>query len=378
MKTWRTSAVTAHKHLRSSVVIPRASYTNVSQGSTSRTVYGGRHMVTLIPGDGIGPELAASVKEVFSYANVPVDFEEILVSGLVSKGNKKTLERAVNSLQRNGVGIKGVIRTQLDDVDSLSLNMLLRTELDLFANVVRCRSIPGVKTRHDDVDIVIIRENTEGEYSRLEHEIVPGVVESLKIVTRARSNMIAKFAFDYATTHHRKRVTAIHKANIMKMSDGLFLRQCEQVASLYPDIEFKSMIIDNCCMQLISNPRQFDVMVMPNLYGNILSNIGAGLVGGPGLCPGKNVGIGCIVFEQGARHAAISKAFQNKANPTAMLLTSVDLLRHLGLTHHAQSIEAAVYKTISLSKIRTEDLGGTASTSQFVQAVIRHLESVGA
>lgn len=329
--------------------------------------------MTLIPGDGIGPELAACVKHVFRHANVPVDFEEILVSGLIS--DKTSIDEAVMSIKRNGVGLKGVLRTKLDDVGQHSLNVQLRVELDLFANVVLCKSIPGIKTRHNDVDIVVIRENTEGEYSGLEHESVPGVVEGLKIVTRENSHRIAKYAFDYATRHQRKRVTAIHKANIMKLSDGLFLRECEEVSKLYPNIEFKSMIIDNCCMQLVSNPRQFDVMVMPNLYGNIVSNIGAGLVGGAGVCPGKNVGKEHVLFEQGARHTGVGLAFQNVANPTAMLLSSVNMLRHLGLLDHAQRIETAVYDTIHKTKAHTSDIGGDASTSSFVQAVVSNLSS---
>lgn len=268
------------------------------------------------------------------------------------------------------------MRTKLDEVDQLSLNVYLRVELDLFANVVYCKSIPGVKSRHQDIDIVVIRENTEGEYSGLEHEGVPGVVESLKIVTRNKSQHIAKYAFDYATRHQRKTVTAIHKANIMKLSDGLFLRECEKVAQLYPNIEFRSMIIDNCCMQLVSHPQQFDVMVMPNLYGNIVSNIGAGLVGGAGVCPGKNVGRDFVLFEQGARHTGLELAFQNRANPTAMLLSATSMLRHLGLHKHWKLIEAALYHTLLKTKVRTKDIGGDASTSEFITEVAKNLDVV--
>lgn len=336
-------------------------------------MYGGRHTVTLIPGDGIGPELAACVKKVFRHANVPVDFEDIVVSGLIS--DKAAIQEAVTAIKRNGVGLKGVLRTKLDDVDHHSLNVQLRVELDLFANLVLCKSIPGVKTRHENVDIVVIRENTEGEYSGLEHEGVPGIVESLKIITRVKSQRVAKYAFDYATKYGRKKVTAIHKANIMKLSDGLFLRECEKVSQLYPNIEFNSMIIDNCCMQLVSKPQQFDVMVMPNLYGNIVSNIGAGLVGGAGVCPGKNVGREYVIFEQGARHAGLDLAFQNVANPTAMLLSATAMLRHLGLLSYAEAIETAIYDTIGKAKVRTRDLKGEATTSDFVQAITSRLST---
>jgi isocitrate dehydrogenase (NAD+) len=312
-------------------------------------MYGGRHTVTMIPGDGIGPELACCVKEVFRVANCPVHFEEINVSGLIS--DTAAIDDAVKSIRRNGVGLKGILKTKLDDVDHHSLNVTLRVGLKLFANVVLCKNVPGINTRHKDVDIVVIRENTEGEYSGLEHESVPGVVEGLKIITREKSRAIAKYAFDYATRHGRKKVTAIHKANIMKLSDGLFLRECGSVAEGYPSIEFNSMIIDNCCMQLVSRPQQFDVMVMPNLYGNIVGNIGAGLVGGAGICPGKNVGREYVVFEQGARHVGLDLAFQNVANPTAMLLSSVQMLRHLGNQSHADRIESAIFKTVSQPKV---------------------------
>jgi isocitrate dehydrogenase (NAD+) len=321
----------------------------------SRSQYGGRHTVTLIPGDGIGPELAVSVKEIFRCANVPVYFEEVMVSGLISQ-NSDAIQEAITSVRRNGLGLKGILRTRVDDVGQQSLNRLLRIELDLFANIIYCKSIPGIKTRHDDIDIIIIRENTEGEYSGLEHESVSGVVESLKIITRKKSQQIAKYAFDYAKRHDRKKVTAIHKANIMKLSDGLFLKECEKVSKLYPGIKFNSMIVDNCCMQMVSNPYQFDVMVMPNLYGNIVSNIGAGLVGGAGVCPGKNVGRDHIIFEPGARHSAIELSARNLANPTAMLLSSILLLRHLNLHLHADNIENALYKAIQISKVLLDKL----------------------
>ncbi|XP_065883278.1 isocitrate dehydrogenase [NAD] subunit gamma, mitochondrial-like [Dysidea avara] len=338
----------------------------------SHSLYGGRHTITLIPGDGIGPELAVSLKEVFRHANVPVDFEEISVSGLISS-DMDSIQEAVTSVKRNGAAIKGVLHTPMDRADNRSLNMLMRLELDLFANVVLCKSFPGIKTRHDGIDIAIIRENTEGEYSGLEHESVPGVVESLKIITREKSRRIAKYAFDYATRHNRSKVTAIHKANIMKLTDGMFLRTCKEVSELYPNIKFDSMIIDNCCMQMVSNPYQFDVMVMPNLYGNIVSNIGAGLVGGAGVVTGKNVGSHYVLFEPGARHTALSKASQNICNPTGILLSGVNMLHHVGLHQHSEMIRDAIMKTLENPESHTHDIGGNATTSSFVHAVVSNL-----
>eukprot|EP00118_Oscarella_pearsei_P003761 m.15643 g.15643 ORF g.15643 m.15643 type:complete len:374 (+) comp26485_c0_seq1:259-1380(+) len=345
-----------------------------SSGNQFPACYGGRHTVTLIPGDGIGPELAACVKEVFRKANAPVDFEELIVSGDISR-DPAVLNQAVTSVQRNGVALKGVLSTPLGgSPDFRSLNVHMRVELDLFANVVHCKTLQGIKTRHSDIDIVVIRENTEGEYSGLEHESAPGVVESLKIVTRHKSERIAKFAFDYATRHNRKKVTAIHKANIMKLADGMFLECCEKVSALYPKIEFNNMIIDNTCMQLVSNPSQFDVMVMPNLYGNIVGNLCAGLVGGAGVVSGKNIGHKYAVFEQGARHKASDIAGQNKANPTGMLLSAANMLDHLGLSQHASLIGSSVKSVLQKGKVKTVDLGGKATTGEYIQAVVKELE----
>lgn len=253
------------------------------------------------------------------------------------------------------------------------MNIKLRRDLDLFANVVRVQSLPGYQTRHNNLDFVIIREQLEGEYSSLEHESVKGVIESLKIITRQNSKRIAKFAFDYATKHGRKKVTAVHKANIMKLADGLFLNSCKEVAALYPKIEFESMIVDNTCMQLVSNPYQFDVMVMPNLYGNIVDNLAAGLVGGAGVVPGECFSPDVAVFEQGARHAFASHAGRNTANPTATLLAAANMLKHLHLERHAQIVEGAVLKTVKASKVRTADMGGYNTRTEFTTAVIKNL-----
>jgi isocitrate dehydrogenase (NAD+) len=328
----------------------------------------------MIPGDGVGPELMSSVHAVFSAAGVPVDFEEVLASE-VQYGVETNLEKVIDSCKRNRVLLKGIISSPLHSSEGIlqTLNMRIRRQLDLFANVVHITSLPGFETRHSNLDIVIIRESTEGEYSALEHESVPGVVESLKIITRANSNRIAKFAFDYAIKHGRKKVTAVHKANIMKLSDGLFLQCCQEVAQEYPSIQFNNMIIDNTCMQLVSNPNQFDVMVMPNLYGNIVDNLAAGLVGGAGVVPGESHGSAVVAFEPGARHAFAESAGRNMANPTAILLCAANMLAHLDLQKYADVIHNAVKTTIKSGKVRTTDMGGYATRSDFTDTVIRNL-----
>ncbi|XP_048001402.1 probable isocitrate dehydrogenase [NAD] subunit beta, mitochondrial isoform X3 [Leguminivora glycinivorella] len=259
----------------------------------------GRIKCTLIPGDGVGPELVYSVQEVFKAAGIPVDFESFFFSE-VNPTLSAPLEDVVNSIARNKICIKGILATpDFSHTGELqTLNMKLRNALDLYANVVHVKSLPNVNCRHKDVDCIIIREQTEGEYSALEHESVPGVVECLKIITAVKSDRIAKFAFDYAVKMGRKKVTAVHKANIMKLGDGTFLRSCEQMAKLYPRIEFEKMIVDNCTMQMVSNPNQFDVMVTPNLYGNIVDNLASGLVGGAGVVAGASYSPECVVFEQ--------------------------------------------------------------------------------
>ncbi|KAF7651578.1 hypothetical protein LDENG_00108930 [Lucifuga dentata] len=338
--------------------------------------YGGRHTVTLIPGDGIGPELANHVCQVFRFCCVPVDFEVVNVdSAMISEDD---ISNAIMAIRRNGVALKGNIETNHNLPPSFkSRNNLLRTTLDLYANVMHCKSLSGVRTRHGNIDIMIIRENTEGEYSSLEHENVPGVVESLKIITRTKSLRIADFAFRTAREKGRSQVTAIHKANIMKLGDGLFLECCKEVAGGYPDITFDSMIVDNTTMQLVSRPQQFDVMVMPNLYGNIVSNVCAGLVGGPGLVPGANYGEDYAVFETGTRNTGKSIAKRNTANPTAMLLASCLLLDHLKLHTYASMIRRATLSAVTETQLHTADLGGQCSTSEVVQSIMNAIKSTG-
>lgn len=254
-----------------------------------------------------------------------------------------------------------------------SLNLTLRKELNLYANVRPCYSLPGYKTRYDDVDLITIRENTEGEYSGLEHQVVRGVVESLKIITRQASLRVAEYAFHYAKTHGRERVSAIHKANIMQKTDGLFLKCCREVAEKYPEITYEEVVIDNCCMMLVKNPALFDVLVMPNLYGDIISDLCAGLIGGLGLTPSCNIGEGGIALAEAVHGSAPDIAGKNLANPTALLLSSVTMLRHLEFNDKADQIQNAILNTIAEGKYRTADLGGNSSTTDFTKAIIDHL-----
>ncbi|KAJ1981413.1 isocitrate dehydrogenase (NAD(+)) idh1 [Dimargaris verticillata] len=338
------------------------------------TKYGGKYTVTLIPGDGIGQEIAESVKTVFKAAAVPVEWDQYDVSGFAGSDDT-LLNQGIQSLRRNKVGLKGIMYTPIR-MGHASFNVTLRKDLDIYASVASINHIPGYPTRHENVDFTIIRENTEGEYSGLEHQSYPGVVESLKIITREKTERIARFAFDFALRNGRKKVTCVHKANIMKLADGLFLNTCRRV---YNDeykttgIQFNDMIVDNCAMQLVSKPQQFDVMVMPNLYGNIVSNIGAALVGGPGIVPGCNIGREYAIFEPGCRHVAKDIQGNNTANPTSMLLSSVMMLRHLNLHSHADNIYQAVYKTIKDGTAKTPDMGGQGSTTKFTSTVIGNL-----
>lgn len=335
--------------------------------------YGGRHTVTMMPGDGIGPEMMAYVKEVYRYAGAPVDFETVLLDP--STDNYDDLYNAISSVKRNGCGIKGNIETKMIRPDIKSRNVEMRNALDLFLNIVECKSQPGIQTRHQDVDIVIMRQNTEGEYAMLEHESVPGVVESLKIITDLSTERLCRSAFDWARANGRKKVTLVHKANIMKVTDGLFLEVAKRVSKDYPEIAHDNMIIDNCCMQLVSNPWQFDVMILTNLYGTIVTNLICGLIGGPGVISGANVGPRYALFEPGTRNTGSGLVGKNKANPCAMLNASADLLAHLDLDYHSSLIRDAVYQTINVDKMHTADLGGHATSMDVVQNVINHVKA---
>lgn len=333
------------------------------------------HPILLLKGytDTIGLEVTEALGRVFDAAKVPTKFVTPEVDLEIDGG----LTDEVNQLfAQTKVAVKGPYFTPIMS-KARSINISLRTEYDLFANVVHAYNIPGIQTRHDNIDVVIIRENTEGEYSGLEHSAVPGVVESLKIITREKCLRIAHYAFQYAVANKRKKVTSVHKANIMKSADGLFLECCTEVAKQYPFIEFETMIVDNTCMQMASRPQQFDVMLMPNLYGNIITNIASGLVGGPGILPGSNIGPNGAIFEQGSRNAARSLAGQGVANPTATILAGVLTLRYLRMDAHADQIEQAVFSVFRDSKLRTKDVASEGmtevSTQDFTSAIIERL-----
>merc|ERR1712241_234127 len=353
-------------------ICSKSTFTEFDLAKIPAAKYGGRHTVTCMPGEGIGPEMMGHLKQVYKEAAVPVDFEMIELDP--STDNYDDLYNAISSVRRNGCGIKGNIETKLTRPDIKSRNVEMRNELDLFVNVLHCQSRKGVKTRHDNIDVVIVRQNTEGEYAMLEHENVPGVVESLKIVTAENPRRLVNYAFQYALANERKKVTLVHKANIMKLTDGLFLQVATEVAKDYPQIEFNNMIVDNCCMQLVSNPWQFDVMVLTNLQGTIVSNLVCGLIGGPGLTAGANYGPKYALFEPGTRNTGTKLANQNKANPVAMLTASVELLEHIGLDMHAKVIGKAIDTTVNDDKIHTEDLGGNASTKDVVDSILLHVQ----
>lgn len=347
-------------------------------GAVSPIKTGGKYTVTLIPGDGIGAEVAESVKTVFKAENAPIQWEEVGITTLDSpvERTESMFKECVNSLSRNKIGLKGILHTPISRSGHTSFNVAMRQHLDIYASVSMLKNIPGYNTRHEGVDMCIIRENTEGEYSGLEHQSVPGVVESLKIITRRQSERIARFAFDFAKANQRHKVTCIHKANIMKLADGLFRGAFHDVSKGYSGLEVGDMIVDNAAMQCVGRPQQFDVVVTPNLYGNVLSNIGAALVGGPGVVPGCNMGDDIAVFEPGCRHVGLDIQGKDQANPTAMLLSGVLMLRHLGLHHNADFIEKAVYAVIAEGKTLTRDMGGEASTLEFTKAILDKLEVV--
>jgi isocitrate dehydrogenase (NAD+) len=327
------------------------------------------HTITLIPGDGIGPEVTAAVVKILEASGLDARWESHLAGVMALEAHGSTLPSALlESIIRNRVALKGPVTTPVGG-GITSVNVGLRKALDLYANLRPVWNIPTVPSRYTGVDLIIVRENTEDLYAGLEHEVVPGVVESLKIITEDASMRVAKFAFDYAVKHGRSRVTAVHKANIMKMSDGLFLRCVRRVAEGFPHITSDERIVDNACMQLVINPTQFDVLVMPNLYGDIVSDLCAGLVGGLGVVPSANLGTGTGVFEA-VHGSAPDLAGKGVANPMALLLSGVLMLRHINEGAIADRVMAALGRVLS-SGVRTPDLGGTASTMEFAEAVCR-------
>jgi isocitrate dehydrogenase (NAD+) len=327
--------------------------------------------ITLIRGDGIGPEVADATVAVLEASGAPLQFEEAIVGREAEKSEGDPLPANVlDSIRRNHVALKGPVGTPIGK-GFASVNVRLRQALDLYVNLRPVKNVPGVVSRFQGVDLVVIRENTEDLYSGLEHTVVPGVVESLKIITEAASTRIARYAFDYARSHGRRRITAVHKANIMKLSDGLFLDCFRRVAESYPDITADDRIVDALCMRLVMSPENFDVLLLENLYGDIVSDLAAGLVGGLGLVPGANLGRDAAIFEA-VHGTAPDIAGQGKANPTALLLSSILMLQHLGLHEIGQRVETAVLDTLAAG-IRTADLGGSASTQAFARAVAERL-----
>jgi isocitrate dehydrogenase (NAD+) len=332
-----------------------------------------QHRITLLPGDGIGPEVTASVVSIIECAGVDVEWEKYFVgSEAISRFGDPLPPEVLESILRNKVALKGPVTTPVG-TGFQSINVRLRKALDLYANLRPVKSMPNILTRFENVDLIVVRENTEDLYSGLEHEVVPGVVESLKIITERASTRIARFAFEYARTHARKRVTAVHKANIMKMSDGLFLQCFRNVAKEYPNIEADDRIIDNLCMQLVVNPNQFDVLLLENLYGDIVSDLAAGLVGGLGVVAGANIGEAGAVFEA-VHGSAPDIAGQNKANPLALLQSAVLMLHHIGEPVAAKRVHDGIIKVLASGpEHRTRDIGGTATTADFTTAMCETL-----
>lgn len=333
----------------------------------------GNYPVSIIEGDGIGPEISQAVKDIFAAAKAPVSWEPVDVTPMLVDGKTTIPPATIESIQRNKVALKGPLATPVGK-GHVSLNLTLRRTFNLFANLRPCRSVAGYKTPYDGVDTVLIRENTEGEYSGIEHVVVDGVVQSIKLITREASERVLRFAFQQAQEIGRKKVRVVHKATIMKMSDGLFLNVAKDVAKDFPEIEFDAELLDNTCLKMVTDPLPYNdkVLVMPNLYGDILSDMCAGLIGGLGLTPSGNIGDECSIFEA-VHGSAPDIAGQGKANPTALLLSSMMMLRHMGLNEYADRIEKAAFDTLAEGKTLTGDLGGKASTTDYAQAIIGRL-----
>ena len=328
-----------------------------------------RHTITLIPGDGIGLEVSHAVQQIIGAAGVDILWEEIPARAEIERRGQDFMHSGVlESIRKNRVALKGPLATAVAGGPP-SINVGLRKALDLYANLRPVKNLEGVQSRYLGVDIVLVRENTEDLYSGLEHTVVPGVVESLKIITEKASTRVAKFAFEYARKYGRKKIHAIHKANIMKLSDGLFLTSVRKVAENFPEIEYKELIVDNACMQMVINPHQFDMLLLTNLYGDIMSDLAAGLVGGLGVVPSGNMGETVAIFEA-VHGTAPDIAGKGIANPTALLMSAILMLRHVGEMAAAKRIEDALHLVYRQGKVLTRDVGGTASTAEFTAAVI--------
>jgi isocitrate dehydrogenase (NAD+) len=329
-----------------------------------------KHTITLIPGDGIGPEVSGAVKQILSAAGVEINWEEMPARAEAERRGIDFMQAGVlESIRKNRVALKGPMTTAVAGGPP-SINVALRKALELYANVRPVKNLEGVQARFSNVDLVLIRENTEDLYSGLEHTVVPGVVESLKIITEKASTRVAKFAFEFARKFGRKKIHAIHKANIMKLSDGLFLTSVRKVAENYQDIEYKELIVDNACMQMVLNPQQFDMLLLTNLYGDIMSDLAAGLVGGLGFAPSGNMGEKIAVFEA-VHGTAPDITGKGLANPTALLMSAILMLRHIEEVAAANKVEDALHKVYREGTHLTRDVGGTASTAEFTDAVIR-------
>ena len=332
-----------------------------------------KHTITLIPGDGIGPEIVAATVQIIEASGVDIEWETHIIGAQALEKFGDTLpEPTLESIKRNRVALKGPLTTPIGK-GFTSVNVGLRKALDLYANVRPVKALPNVESRYPELDLVIVRENTEDLYAGLEHVVVPGVVESIKIITEKASTRIAEYAFQFSVANNRKKVTAIHKANIMKLSDGLFLECFYNVSKKYPQIEADDKIVDNACMQLVMRPEQFDVMVLENLYGDIVSDLCAGLIGGLGLAPGSNIGEQGAVFEA-VHGSAPDIAGQGVANPTAILMSGIMMLRHIGETDAAIRVEKAMMEVFIEGETRTKDLGGSSKTAEFAQAIIDKLK----
>jgi isocitrate dehydrogenase (NAD+) len=329
--------------------------------------------VTLIPGDGIGPEVTEAAVKVIAATGAKIEWERMDAGAeVVSKYGTPVPDEVVNSILRNQIALKGPIATPIGG-GFASANVALRKRLNLYANIRPARSLKGVKSRYENVDLVVVRENSEDLYSGLEHIVVPGVVESLKIITETACLRIGRYAFAYAKRHGRKKITAVHKANIMKLADGLFLECTRRASRENPEIEYEEMIVDNTCMQMVMRPERFDVMVMENLYGDILSDLASGLVGGLGLTASANIGESGIAMYEAVHGSAPDIAGRDLANPIAVILSSAMMLSHVGEDDAAQRIEKAVHKVLSEGKALTGDLGGSAKTSEMTDAIIAAL-----
>ena len=327
--------------------------------------------ITLIPGDGIGPEITKSVVEIIEQSGLKIDWDIQTAGADVIEAEGEPLpRRVIESIKKNKIALKAPVTTPIGK-GFRSVNVALRKELDLYANLRPCKNLPNIKTRFDNVDIIVVRENTEDLYAGIERQIDADTAESIKIITRGASTRIAQFAFEYAVNNGRKEVCAVSKANICKLSDGLFLESVRDVAKKFPQINYKEILVDNLCMQLVQNPTQFDVLVLPNLYGDIVSDLCAGLIGGLGVAQGANIGIDCAVFEPVHGSAPDIKG-QDKANPTALLLSAIEMLKYIGENSYADKIEKALMKALSGS-ILTADLGGTAKCSEFTKEIIGFL-----